>query len=106
LGISEFVIVLYGEETRRVLVVPSLILSAVQVALSLGFPLRFGGWVWLVQVGVLFCAIQMMLAGDTALKLPDWFSRLKLWMVELASFISLGFWLYWALAREFHSLFP
>jgi hypothetical protein len=50
-GISEFVIVLYGEEIRRELLIPSLILSAVQVGLLLGFPLCFGDWVWLVQAG-------------------------------------------------------
>jgi hypothetical protein len=37
--------------------------------------------------------------------LPDWFLHLKLWMVEIASFISLGMWLYWALKREFEHLF-
>jgi hypothetical protein len=38
-------------------------------------------------------------------KLPEWFLKLKLWMAELASVISLGMLLVWVLMHEYQTLF-
>jgi hypothetical protein len=39
-------------------------------------------------------------------KLPEWFIRIKLWMAELASVISLFMLLVWVLLHEYRTLFP
>jgi hypothetical protein len=40
-----------------------------------------------------------------AVKLPEWFLKMKLWMAELASVISLGMLLVWVLMHEYQTLF-
>lgn len=43
--------------------------------------------------------------GSSAVKLPKWFLKIKLWMAELASVISLGMLLVWVLVHEYQTLF-
>jgi hypothetical protein len=44
--------------------------------------------------------------GVVAVKLPEWFTQFKLWLVEIASLVSLGMWIFWALWHEYQHLFP
>lgn len=46
-----------------------------------------------------------MVRRSGTLKLPDGFAKVKLWMSEVASIISLAMWLIWALWHEYSHLF-
>lgn len=55
--------------------------------------------------GFILCGMYCMCEGSSAVKLPEWLLKMKLWMAELASVISLGMILVWVLVHEYQTLF-